>query len=150
LLEQKAFHLLSIINASPVSNANTELSNVLVKEYEMSEISRILLEISVQIRNQLDLNKLDYEGFKFNPNTEDGKLNVENKNDPKFIELTFREACNKIIHAQHINFDMLNAKSLKEYEQINSIIYLYGEYKDISWKAQLDIVKYISVLINIK
>lgn len=37
--EQKAFHLLSIINASTKSNAISDLKNLLVVHYEFSEIS---------------------------------------------------------------------------------------------------------------
>lgn len=151
LIELNAFHLLSIVNASFHSNAIDDLKEVLVKEYERSEVSRILIELAVQIRNKLDLNDSIYEGFKYNPTTVTGELEIKRTDGTiNNIDLTFREACNKIIHAKHINFDLLNAKSIKDYDHMNSVIYLYGDLKSCDWKAKLEIVKFISILINIK
>ncbi|MBL7821458.1 MAG: hypothetical protein JNL65_12665 [Saprospiraceae bacterium] len=151
LLDLKAFHLVSILNASMVSNNIEDLNTFLIKEYEMSEVSRILLEIAVQIRSQIDQDSPIFEGRKYNPNSITGKLTINpQSNLCKTKDLSFREACNKIIHAKHINFDLSNAISIKEYDSINPIIYLYGDLNGNEWKSQLDILKFISILICIK
>jgi len=150
LLEQKAFHLLSIINASEKSNSITDLKENLVVEYEFSEISRILLECAVQIRNQNDGDYVNKE-YKYSIDSIVGKLFENIKSTPqKYTNLTFKESCNKIIHAKHINFDLENAKSTKEYDSINSTIYLYGDHNKKEWKAELDVCKFICVLITVK
>jgi hypothetical protein len=56
-------------------------------------------------------------------------------------DLTIREACNKIIHAENINFDIKKlSKSNRGY--LSPKIYIYGEKGKIAWKAILDIVKF--------
>lgn len=151
LLELKAFHLISIINASKTSNSIEDLNTLLIKEYEMSEVARILIEIAVQIRNQIDLDCSTFEGRKYNPNSSTGKLTINYQSAScRTIDLSFREACNKIIHAKHINFDLLNPNSIKEYDYMNPQIYLYGDFNGHEWKTELDILKFISILICIK
>jgi|LSQX01.2.fsa_nt_gb hypothetical protein len=154
LLEQKAFHLLSIINASSKSNALSDLKDTLVVEYECSEVSRLfrlLLECSVIIRNEIDLKSGSNIGRIYSENSCIGKLyqDIEKAID-QVEELTFREACHKIIHARHINFDLENAKSIRQYDSINNIVYLYGEFHHKEWKAELDVCKFVCVLMNLK
>ncbi len=149
LLEQKAFHLLSIVNASEKSNALIDLKQNLVSVYEFSEISRILLECAVQIRNEIDLNQ-EVCKSKYSCTSVVGKLFSDLKKNPySDTDLTFREACNKIIHSKHINFDLENAISLKEYDSLNKIIYLYGDHFNKNWKVELDVIQFVCVLVNI-
>lgn len=116
-----------------------------------SEISRLLLECSVQIRNEIDLKCISSEDNKYSINSFVGILFHDTKIPPeKSTDLTFREACNKIIHTKHINFDLENAKSINEYDSLNNTIYLYGDYQNKEWKVELDVCKFICVLINIK
>lgn len=80
-----------------------------------------------------------------------GRLYQDKRNDPdNFTNLTFREACNKVIHTQHINFDLDNPKNIQEYDSINKTIYLYGDYNDKEWKVVLDVCEILCVLIDIK
>jgi len=151
ILEQKAFHLLSIINASTKSNAISDIRDSLVVEYECSEVSRLLLECAVLIRNEIDL---QYSSNSYRTYTEKecvGKLyrDIYDAKD-ECEELTFREACNKIIHARHINFDLENAKNQRQYDSINNMVYLYGNYQNKGWKAELDVCKFLCVLNAIK
>ena len=151
ILEQKAFQLLSIINASSKSNAISDLRDTLVVEYEWSEISRLLLECAVLIRNEIDLQYSSKSYITYTEKECVGRLyrDIYDAKD-ECEELTFREACNKIIHAQHINFDLENAKSIRQYDSINNIVYLYGNYQDKGWKAELDVCKFLCVLVTIK
>ena len=55
--------------------------------------------------------------------------------------LNIREACNKIIHAVSINFDMTKLPKLNR-GYLYPKIHIYGKKGPIDWKAILDIVKF--------
>jgi len=151
ILEQKAFYLLSIINASAKSNSISDLRSSLVVQYECSEISRLLLECAVFIRNEMDLKNSTSNGFNYRIDSCVGSLYSDIIKSPEeSINLTFREACNKIIHTQHVNFDLENGSSIQEYDSISNTIYLYGNFGKQEWKAELDMCKFLCVLIDIK
>ena len=54
--------------------------------------------------------------------------------------LEIREACNKLIHAKTVRFDV---EELGVQRYLNPIIYLYGSFHGKEWKAQLDIIKFL-------
>jgi hypothetical protein len=61
--------------------------------------------------------------------------------DSKRQDLTIREACNKIIHSETINFDIKKlSKSRRAY--LSPIIYWYGVKNKNDWKAVVDIVDF--------
>lgn len=119
-----------------------------LQQFEDDEITRILLSVAVTAR-VVD----DREGRVFElvagpcgvlAETKDGK-NTE-------VELTLREACNKIIHAKKIRFDVDETDEHQSY--INPTIYLYGiRSNGLEWKATIDVIKfaeeYVSVVCRI-
>lgn len=114
-------------------------------------MSRLLLECAVLIRNEIDLQYISNSYRTYTEKECVGKLyrDIYDAKD-ECEELTFREACNKIIHARHINFDLENAKNQRQYDSINNMVYLYGNYQNKGWKAELDVCKFLCVLIAIK
>lgn len=67
---------------------------------------------------------------------------------PEVIPLTLREACNKLLHAERINFDVerLDGGDLVQLGYatfLNPTVYLYGTYRGTQWRAVLDILSYI-------
>ncbi len=54
--------------------------------------------------------------------------------------LSLREACNKIIHATKIHFDVSENEIGVLY--VNPHIYLYGKKFDKDWKAKLDVLDF--------
>lgn len=54
-------------------------------------------------------------------------------------KLKHRMACNKIIHAEKINFDYVERPDAAA---LNPIIYLYGYQKETRWKASLDLLAF--------
>lgn len=65
------------------------------------------------------------------------------------IPLTLREACNKIIHARRLNFDIerldghaLGAHPIDSPTYMRPFIHLYGTHRTRDWKAMLDIVAF--------
>jgi hypothetical protein len=144
-VDLKAFQLLSIVNASETSHKSALLKDLLLADYERFEISRLLIEIAVILRNDLDTRGPNFEGFSKNPRSIVGELR-----EPKgIVDLTFREACNKIIHSEHINFDMHDPKSLREYAYILPIVYLYGVKGRDEWRAKIDVVKFVEVAVDV-
>lgn len=55
--------------------------------------------------------------------------------------LSLREACNKIIHAKQIQFDIKH--TTKELYSIMPTVYLLGEKNGRPWEAELDLVRYV-------
>ncbi len=53
--------------------------------------------------------------------------------------LEIREACNKIIHAQKVRFDV---EEIGVQKYMNPIIYLYGTLQNKEWRATLDVIKF--------
>ncbi len=109
------------------SQTHDDLRN-LKSEFFFEEVSRLLLSISVLIREIINREEADQdeaEGY----NSFCG--NLEENTGDETISLSIREACNKIIHAAKINFD-----------DNNSIIYLYGFKFKREWKASIDIKEF--------
>jgi len=104
------------------------------KEFEISKASEILISLAVMSRSFLDSGIISKESCK---KQIVGKIIVDKKNKP----LNFRDSCNKIIHAESINFDISNSKSIKD-GFLNPIVYLYGEYQDSQWKAIVNIIDF--------
>lgn len=108
-----------------------------LQQFEDDEITRILLSAAITAR-VVD----DREGGVFQLlagpcgtliETIDGK----NKESP----LELREACNKIIHAQKVRFDIEDTEEGQTY--LNPTIYLYGKRASgAGWKATLDVIKF--------
>lgn len=106
-----------------------------LQEPEMDEITRILISSAVTARiiDDRDSQYLSRKG------TECGWLMEDLKDPDKKIDLSLREACNKIIHAKRIRTD-LEKENYKYY--FNPLIYFYGEYKGRDWKACVDVIEY--------
>lgn len=148
LIQLDLYRLLCYFAASRVVNdlsknyPSNSFNKFLRFEYEKSEISRIILNLAVLARNELD-----------NNNESDYLLNCDSINSVGFLytekdysvskNLNFREACNKIIHCNFINWDLENAKSINDYEGLNPYIYLYGDYKGKEWRVLINIYDFI-------
>ncbi|HEY3524666.1 MAG TPA: hypothetical protein VGK47_00605 [Nitrososphaeraceae archaeon] len=106
-----------------------------LQEPEMDEITRILISSAVTARI---IDDRDNQYLSKN-NTECGWLIEDLRAPEKKINLSLREACNKIIHAKTIRTD-LEKQNYKSY--FNPFIYFYGKYKGMDWKACVDIIEY--------
>ncbi len=105
-----------------------------IQEVEEGEITRILLYLAI-IARVVD----DREGRVFEVVGSDCGLLQKNLDLDATQCLDLREACNKIIHAKKIEFDVDKVGSEKF---LNPSIYLYGEQGKLKWKANLDVVKF--------
>lgn len=148
------YRLLAIIFASK-SFAELRVGNGEVwepidhlEQFEDDEITRILLSVSITARVIDDRNNkvLDLVG------RDCGTLIVTDDKGTTEIGLSLREACNKIIHAKKVRFDVSETEATQRY--LNPIIYLYGERRrGQEWKAVLDVLtfakEYVSCLRNL-
>ena len=148
LIQLDLYRLLCYFTASKVivdisrKYENNLFNDSLRLEYEKSEISRIIINLAIIARNELDNNN-QAKSILYSD-----KLNIvgsiSKNNDTDNIDLTLREACNKIIHCEYINWDLENPKSISDYDGLNPFIYLYGNYMDQEWKATLNIFDFIN------
>jgi hypothetical protein len=119
-----------------------------VSANEQSEISKLLIQIAAYFRVKYDDGSWEH-GFWLHKNFQGVGSLFEDALIPKVIvNLDFREACNKIIHAKRIHFDVaVHEKTGVEY--LNPVIYLYGSKGVKEWKATLDIKEFCRAAGNV-
>jgi len=125
------------------SDAYLHHAMYLLDNFFETEATRILLSSAVVARviDDRDNHLKDYETFC-------GKLIEDFSNSPKEIDLTLREACNKIIHAKAVKYDVEVNRPGFDQRYLNPFIYYYGEYRRKEWKAILNVIDYIRVYVD--
>lgn len=105
------------------------------------EITRIMLASAIALRVEFDRHANDVWknwktdcGLLFDPYKKKGKPTAG-------IPLLLREACNKIIHATEVHWDVVGINTDSSY--IRPILYLYGKKNGRHWRAKLSIVQYV-------
>lgn len=115
-----------------------------IQEVEEDEITRMLLNLAVTARVVDDRESRVFELV----GSDCGTLQKDLRHQEIEV-LDIREACNKIIHAQKVRFDV---EELNVQRYLNPFIYLYGTLQGRSWRAQLDVIKfckeYVTVVCN--
>ena len=102
-----------------------------------NEVIRILLSAAVLAR-VID----DRDGQLKNFDTKCGELQPDMDNPNNVIGLTLREACNKIIHATTIRYDVEVVRLDKRY--LNPFVYYYGKKGKTEWRATLNVIEFIT------
>ena len=109
-------------------------------EFMYDEISRILLSCAGIIRIIDDESEEDDDEFEEDLEEKNpffcGTLEYKKKN----YLLSLRDACNKIIHAQKINFDI---EQIGENKYFLPKVFMYGYRQKEEWKATIDIPKFV-------
>ncbi|MBQ0761397.1 hypothetical protein [Marinobacter psychrophilus] len=110
---------------------------------ELEKVPKLLISIAATLRI-----KNDDGGWHSNNRRSVGRLwpNLNDSSSAGDISLTLREACNKIIHATRVNYDV---EPVDRFESIgrkpghlNPWVYLYGAKGNKDWKATLDITAF--------
>lgn len=108
-----------------------------------SEVTRILISCAAGLRIRFDQSRGPTDEQK----ADCGKLFPNWATHPKTVEvLTLREACNKIIHATDIRFDVvvpdaaINPDEEGAYYQPR--LYLYGSKGHNDWRAELSLIDF--------
>ena len=131
------------------NNFQNLFNNNFFKEFvELAGLLRVLLDIhDIKIPNEL-----------YGISTAVGTLEKDSKT---IIDLTFREACNKIIHAKQvkISFDITNQHPLASekngYNQTETntfkkpMVITEGDFQGKGWEAKIDFFKYIDQAVNL-
>ena len=115
-----------------------------IQEVEGHEITRILLSVAITARV---INDREDRVFKV-VGSDCGTLQKDTNANVTGV-LDIREACNKIIHADKVRFDV---DEIGEQKYLNPVIYLCGKSqhdKNINWRAQLDVVKFCKAYVSI-
>jgi len=113
----------------------------MIQEVEDDEITRILLNLAITAR-VVD----DREGRAFQQRGSDCGTLQRDVKDSEIGILDIREACNKIIHAKKVRFDV---EECGDQRYLNPIIYLYGSQQARRWRAELDVIKFCKEYVSI-
>ena len=109
----------------------------LAEEVETRKIPRLLVSIATTLRV-----KTDDGGWWSDNSNSVGTLSKGALNHQPEV-LSMREACNKIIHATKVHYDVEPINDFEhignKFRYLNPMIYLYGENRGKKWKACLDI-----------
>ena len=112
-----------------------------IQEVEEDEITRILLQLAITARVVDDREGRAFKAFGSNCGTLQKDLS-----DQQTEVLDIREACNKLIHAEIVRFDV---ETLGVQPYLNPTLYLYGTLQRKSWRAQLDVIKFCKEYVTI-
>ena len=112
-----------------------------IREVEADEITRILLNLAITARVVDDREQRVFELVGSDCGTLQNDLC-----DLQTEVLEIREACNKLLHAETVRFDV---EELGVQKHLNPCIYLYGALQGRSWRAKLDVIKFCKEYVTI-
>lgn len=155
LVDRELYRLLTIFAASPKlaelqrSDQGGCVYSWSVRTFEYPEIGRILVSLAAMLRNDWDADRVRIEqNLSLQPSTEVGVL-FPNLNRPsKSVPLELRESLNKILHAHTINLDRSEGPTVCDGHLIPRV-FLYGEKRNVPWKATLEIYTWVERLFAI-
>jgi hypothetical protein len=113
------------------------------QEHLRTEVTRIMVSSAVALRIVFDReNPKIFKKLK----TDCGKLYPDWAGKKQKVALSLREACNKIIHATEIRFDVVSPRGhLPHYpgSYIRPQLYLYGKKDKLEWRAKLSLIDFV-------
>jgi hypothetical protein len=112
-----------------------------IQEVEEDEITRILLSLAITARVVDDRENIVFEQVSAGCGTIQKDILSE-----EVETLDLREACNKIIHAKSVKYDV---EELNVQIYLNPFIYLYGSFQGKQWRVNLDIIKFCKEYVSI-
>lgn len=116
--------------------------------HEIAKATKLLIEVAVVLRNLLDGERwpLDpvHEGrIDRRPEQSVGVLHVAGAAESS---LSFREACNKLIHAKRVSFGMSDLPEKMAY--LDGTAELHGAKGDKDWVAHIDLSAFIRMAVR--
>lgn len=110
--------------------------------FERSEASRRLITLAATLRNSMDSwSKIRRDRFDQTSGPV-GTLTPNLQTPTVTAPLRFRDACNKLIHTEHINFDVRRPTGQHE-PSLRPFVHLYGTRDTVEWKADLHMVSFL-------
>ena len=113
----------------------------LAQSMEVHRVPRLLLSLAITLRQQSD-----HAGWWIDKNTNVGVISEDVDSDNSENPLELRAACNKIIHASSLHYDIEPVEAFNHIHRtcrfLNPFLYLYGTQRAKSWKATLDVRRF--------
>lgn len=146
-LDHQIYLLLCLFFASrEFDESKNEDLLMLRSKLQEKEICRILITISACLRNDMDRNPFIASQALRGISDSVGVLEEDKKGVMSAVNLSVRDAFNKIVHCDFINFDYVDSKA-RIGDALNPFVYLYGKKQNNApWRAVLDIKKFANVV----
>lgn len=115
--------------------------------HEVAKASKLLIEIAVVLRNLTDspswpIDSIHEIRVKDRPEESFGTLVTNEKNS----ELSFRETCNKLIHAESISFGMSSIPNKMDY--LDGTVTILGKKQKKPWVAKVELSTFIRMAVR--
>lgn len=105
------------------------------RSIEFSEASKLLLSIAIICRNEMQQTRPEVKESPKPMNHTVGWIKFKKERTEK---LSFYNSCNKIIHANAINFDLSDNTTVRS-GYLKPFVYLYGVQDKQEWKAKINV-----------
>ncbi len=142
-LDLEIYRLVSILAASPtlteVEGSESDKKELqFLRNFEFPEVSRIVVSLAAIIRTALDAHPGgNVEALE----REVGTLFLDESNPRLKKPLRFREACNKVLHAERV-VPETTASPNDTTAPLTGRLILYGRRGRKEWRAELDLRQY--------
>jgi hypothetical protein len=147
------YRLLCHVLASPAfasleDGSSQRPLSTFVTVHEKTEISRLLVSVAAYYRVKYDDGNWEH-GFWLHKSFQGvGELTEDLQSPSNVVQLDFKEACNKIIHAKRVHFDAEVNPETKA-EHLTPKVHLYGTKGKFQWKATLNVVEFCRAAANV-
>ncbi|GAB0152337.1 hypothetical protein [Marinobacterium sp. BA1] len=116
--------------------------------HEIAQGSKLLIEIAVVLRNFIDSEKWPMDPVheirvEERPEMNVGKIIEEGKKEK---ELSFRQACNKLIHSEKLSFGMKSLPGKMDF--LDGSVELHGRREGKAWTANIDVSKFVRMAVR--
>lgn len=116
--------------------------------HEIAKATKLLIEVAVVMRNLIDSQDWPQDviheaRIARRPETKVGALSEAGKNES---ELSFREACNKLIHAEKVSFGM--SSSQDKLSHLDGTVELHGRKNRQPWVAKIQVADFIRMAVR--
>jgi len=134
-LRLELYRLLCYFIASERLAKEEPIFEEFLDEFQKDQIKTILITTAITVRVIYDRDRKHLKEF-----TKCGKLHIGSGRKKEVKNLDLREACNKIIHAEDIKFELFD----KDYpKKIKPFVNLYGVQEKVRWKAIINIIEFV-------
>ena len=141
-LDQQLYLLACMVNASRLfDDPQMTALAALRQQFQEVEIGRLLLTIAAAVRNGMDQNPARAEYWMEGTDNNVGTLTGEGREEEV---LSFREACNKIIHCLSLNFHYV-LEQPRRGTALEPLVHVYGFKSKQEWKATIRLNEFIRV-----
>jgi hypothetical protein len=116
--------------------------------HEVGQATKLLIEVAVLLRNMLDGEQWPQDiihemRVERRPERSVGQLQAANGTG---TALSFREACNKLIHAQRVSFGMRDLPGKTPY--LDGTAELHGTKSGQAWIAKIDLSEFVRMAVR--